>query len=559
MKLYSLTDFPDDAIVPFTPEMVDSLVSQLADTGVTRMINYFYDYGFLFHTDSAHWETQRKTAEQMPDFERVIASTAKKYGLEAASVVKIQEQGIWTVDAPYGDSKIERGLDHIGGKICGISDFVLQHPELRIKRRSYDLDPDAINKTVTAIKLYKQNDASIRFSKKDITIYTSPDNTYYKPYTGDFTLTESIETAAESTVLSKTVPDYDTELLTLKGAPIRVLTIGGLSITDRYIAVGVKCEGECDPLTRFYNTPCRGIAIFDENGDKIAATPGGTKRANSFRKPHIEAGFCFDDGFGVYQALELDPSEGEGYFAIAKGKNEYVHGALCECEPAVKEYWLRLYEAAMDAGYDIIGTRIEGHSNHVDEPFAYGYNDCIKAEYFRRYGNCSEEEMELDKIAKIRGDAYTEVLIEAAKRVRARGKKFILTLNIEMLHDSIPLDRRYAYPMNVEWQWERWIEEIKPDEINFRMYYNSVKFLLSDLQCIKMLEMAKEQGVPLTVERYVYFDFLSEYKQLRDTGLFDAMTMYETAALLRGSEDGSVLPYRFGVNLLPEMKKIMKK
>jgi hypothetical protein len=166
--------------------------------------------------------------------------------------------------------------------------------------------------------------------------------------------------------------------------------------------------------------------------------------------------------------------------------------------------------------------------------------------------------MELDKIAKIRGDAYTELFMEAAKRIRAKGKKIFLTLNIEMLHNPIPLDRRYAYPMNVEWQWERWLKEIRPDEINFRMYYNTPKFLLSDPQCLRMLETAKSYDVPLTIERYTYWDFPAEYEFLRDTGLFSRMTLYETANVLAGDGKGRVVPTERGKDILPRLSKLLK-
>lgn len=146
--------------------------------------------------------------------------------------------------------------------------------------------------------------------------------------------------------------------------------------------------------------------------------------------------------------------------------------------------------------------------------------------------------------------------MEAAKRVRAKGKKVYLTLNIEMLRDPIPLDRRYAYPMNVEWQWERWLEEIRPEEINFRMYYNSPKFLLSDPQCVHMLDVARSYGVPLTVERYTYFDFVSEFEMLRDTGYFDRMSLYETANLFCGNEAGGVTMTPTGEKILPKLMEL---
>ena len=109
-----------------------------------------------------------------------------------------------------------------------------------------------------------------------------------------------------------------------------------------------------------------------------------------------------------------------------------------------------------------------------------------------------------------------------------------------MLYNPIPLDRRYAYPMNVEWQWERWLEEIQPDEINFRMYQSTPEFLLTDPQCKRMLEIARSYNVPLTVERYITSRIVDEYKLLNTTELFDALILYETHSMFTATADGTV-------------------
>lgn len=193
--------------------------------------------------------------------------------------------------------------------------------------------------------------------------------------------------------------------------------------------IGAKCRDTCSEEVRFINTPVNGIACLDADGNQITASAGGDIRGTPGGYPHKDEGFNFDDGFGVYETVTLDPDVREGYIGIAKGKEVYV------------------------------------------------------------------------------------------------------TLNIEMLHDPIPLNRRYAYPMNVQWQWERWLEEIRPDEINFRMFKNTPRFLLNDPQCKHMLEVAKSYNVPMTVERYVNPNMEEEYRMLNETGLFDAFIVYESASL----------------------------
>lgn len=560
MKLYVLTDFPDDCLEPYTPEMVDSLVKQLAEGGFSRL--YYQYYGnqedeYYWTTEWKGWKGNVQTAKNMPNNSRIFVEACRKYGLETAAVMRPHEQATWCTFSPYHTRGLQSGLRTMGGKVLDPSAFLTKHPETRIKRRSYDVDPDAVNKTIASIKLYKQNNIPTRIRKENITIYTSPDNSHYTPYNRDFTFSLSEETAKETVMLSIGTPDYGSKLLTEKGAPIQVITLGDLNITDQFVVIGVKCRDTCADEVRFTNTPMNGIACFDAEGKEITSSPGSDIRGTLGGRLHIDEGFNFDDGFGTYCTTTLDPDCKEGYIAIAKGKDLYTHGALCECDPLVQEYWLNFLEKAMDDGYDMVGNRIECHSVMIDEPFAYGYNDCIKEEYYKRYGKCEEQDMELDKIAKIRGDAYTKLFVEGARHARARGKKVYVTLNIEMLQNPIPLDRQFAYPMNVEWQWERWLEEIRPDEIIFRMFKNTPKFLLTDPQCKHMLEVAKSYGVPMGVERYIMAinDTVAEYKMLNETGLFDSFTVYETASLFCGTATGEVVPWEKTKTLLPALRE----
>jgi len=578
MKLSAVCDFPDDVLWggKWTEKAVDNLVSALKEQGVSRLYVQYYgnrEHGGHFDCDLPGWENARAFSAAVPNYMRAFVEACKRQKLEIAAVMRPHEQGVWTELSPYYEKegilpspRRKRGVIRLGGENVDASNFVAEHPELRIKRRSWDLDPNAAEKVIGSVKLYKQNSIPTRIRKEHISIYTSPDNSYYQEYKDDFTFSVSVE-PAKTTVLhaNRRPPDYETIFLTEKGAPVQVITLGNLHVEDRFVAVKVHCdevlsedEGFESNCIRFINTPVSSIACFEPDGTEICATPGNTLRGTCMKQPFLDAGFNFDDGFGEHDITVFDPDNADGFFSIAKGKNAYVHTALCECEPAVQSYWLSLLEQVLEDEVDFVGSRIENHAVHVDEPFAYGYNDCIKEEYYRRYGYCEEQDMDLKKIAEIRGDAYTQLFIEGAKRVRAKGKKVYLTLNIEMLRDPIPMNRRYAYPMNVEWQWERWLEEIRPDEINFRMYFNTVNFLFTDPQCRHMLETAKSYGVPLTLERYNYFDFPGEFKQMSLTGVFDYMATYETAELFYCDENGEIHLKQKGQEQFPAIQSWIK-
>ena len=244
-----------------------------------------------------------------------------------------------------------------------------------------------------------------------------------------------------------------------------------MNIRERYVAVEVAGNNDDDPASRFTNVPYHAIRCFDENGAEICATPGSIYwKQKNYAKDPLDSGFTFDDSFSGFNAITLDPPGGKGYLAICKGKNGYLPGTLCECEPEVRNYWMSFLDQALDDDFDMYSNRIECHSAMTDEPYAYGYNDCIKEEYYRRFGQCAEKDMDTTKIAEIRGDTFSALFAAGAKKVHARGKKVVTQINLEMLHKPIPYTRLRAYPMNVGWQWQRWLEETEPDVINLQKY-----------------------------------------------------------------------------------------
>ena len=564
MFLSALVDFPDDAITGYDERSLDAMMRTLRDIGVKRVHMQWYSnraFGYVWENSAPLYEGLKKTAEDLPEMGRSFANAAKRYGLETVLVMRPLETGDWHTFSPwYPYEGKPTGIPQIGGEIRIASHFLLNHSELRVKRRRWDTDPDVLNKTITCIRLYKQNDYPTNITKDDITLYVSDDNSGYRRYEGEFTFEISCEPCAETVIAGKTPSStYEDEIIAIKDDPILVLTISGLNIKERYVAVAVTGREGNDPAGFFRNAPYHAIRCFHD-GALLSATPGsywwkweddgGEQETN---KSPLDFGFNFDDGFGTIGTITLDLPGKTEYLAIAKGKNEYLPGTLCECEPAVQEYWMSLLDQALDEDFDIYANRIECHSAMTDEPYAYGYNDSIKAEYARRYGPCSEEEMEPSKIAAIRGDTFSELFAKGARAARARGKKVAVSLNLEMLHKPIPYQRLLAYPAHVDWQWERWLTEIQPDLIIVRTFIYSPEFVLNDPQCMAIINAAKARGVELTFERYVRKDFPNEYKRLRDTGLFSSMILYETATVMKSDGNGNV------IITMPEMIEELKK
>jgi hypothetical protein len=67
MKLSALVDFPDDACVEYTPDMVESMISQLSDVGFDRIYVQYYgnrEYGWIFNNEAPNYITQNQTSKK---------------------------------------------------------------------------------------------------------------------------------------------------------------------------------------------------------------------------------------------------------------------------------------------------------------------------------------------------------------------------------------------------------------------------------------------------------------------------------------------------------------
>ncbi len=183
MLLSALTDFPDDALNIYYESTMYQLMERLKSIGVSRVYMQYYgnkEYGYFWDHNAPSHRNTIKTADNMNEFNKVYAKAAKANGLETAAVMRPHEQGLFITYSPYHKEVREnKGLPYIGGKIMIASKFLLENPDLRIKRRTWDIDKEAINKDIHSIKLYKQNNIHSQIKKENIAIYVSGDNANY--------------------------------------------------------------------------------------------------------------------------------------------------------------------------------------------------------------------------------------------------------------------------------------------------------------------------------------------------------------------------------------------
>ncbi|NLX07317.1 MAG: hypothetical protein GXY33_19430 [Phycisphaerae bacterium] len=538
-RLEALVDFLDDAIVtpfPLTAAHLDSMMALLKARGIRRVSwGYYADARGGYRGPGktggpfADWHNITRTYQGLGNPLKVAAEAAHRHGLEIYAYYKPYETGPAAALPEGSPEAAEFGLvDQIGGRLCWFDPFVVQNPHLRIKRRTDDLPANVATRPVCAIRLIKKDDTPTRITAEHLQIWTSPDNYRYKPLRVKFDLQESVEPSSHEVV------DIQNNVLTRKGDPVRVLTLSGFSLTDKYILVTTDFEDETGDFTNSGDDILRPL---DADGGEIPCVfaPGHAiyfSEESDFRN----WGLGFDHGYGR-RTITLDVSNASGktgLIAFARGRNDYLPGALCETEPAVQEFWLRCLDEIIAAGVDGVDFRDENHSTHTDFPHDYGYNDVVLAECRRRGG------ISPAAVAAVRGDAWTEFYRKAKAKLAAAGKRMRINFQVDFLRPNPPAGRWLAYPFNLDFQWRRWIDEGLLDEAIPRFFSCPFECLYNDDVTREIIDRCRSRNIPLTVNRYVHWnDLAGELRRVRDDERFCAFVFYETCTYLRYQPDGT--------------------
>jgi hypothetical protein len=524
--LEALTDFVDNTSGPeesISAQQIRSMMAILRQCGIKRMSwSYYGDgHGGYLHSLSVAARTYQSLGNPL----RVAVEAAHAEGMELYAYYKPYETGLGSI-APEGsiDAMTSGRMAMAGGRLTGQVDrFVVDNPHLRIKRRTDDLPADIATIPICSLKLIKKDDSPTRVTKEHLQIWASNLNNRYQQLDIDFDVKETVEKA------KRDVYDSHDNLITKKGAPVRVLTLSGLNLTQPYILVTTDfTEGQGD----FENIVTEMLVAFDKDGRKIPGVFSDGWAIWGLKKSNFRGwGLFFDYGFGRERRF-LDTSNRGGklgQISFTRGGSKYLSGALCETEPEVRDYWLSCVDEMLDAGVDGIDFRIENHSTHTDYPENYGFNPAVLEECARRGST------DLKTIAKVRGEAYTEFLRQAKKRIAARGKRMRINLNVDWFRPEPdrPKGRRLAYPANIDFEWQRWIEEGLLDEAILRFFavgFDRI-FIKKDAFANKMIDACNRHNIPITVNKYIW-----DPKKLQERidvvvqdGRFSGFILYETA------------------------------
>lgn len=560
-RLEALCDFIDDAFAsstPITSEHIDDMMRQFRQLGITRVSWAYYadERGghILPYDHNSDDDFIRKAANAQDNYRQLgnplkrAVEAGHKHGIEVFAYFKPYEMGggLWYPDgAP--EAQQHGRIQKVGGRQAWFDPFVLKNPELRIKRRTDDIPPDNANVPISSITLRKADDSPTRIKREHLQIWVSEDNYLYEQLDVAFDLSESIEIAKHD------VSNLSRDVLTRKGDKIRIITISGLNLTQPYILVTTDyAEGDGD----FVNTAVDMMRVYDKNGrELIGVYSNGSAIYNAHRVDFRNWGVMFDHGYGCKtSALDNSNTNGnDGFVAFARGRSEYLDGALCETEPGVQEFWLDCVKAMLDAGVDGVDFRIENHSTHTDFPGDYGYNQVV-------LDNLSDpSHPDIEEIARVRGDAYTGFLRKSKELLASNGKQMRTNFQMDVLRPVAPRNRQLAYPANMEFQWERWIDEGLLDEAIFRFYALGFEEVLHEEIGQRVIQRCQEHGLPIIFNRYVnQGDAVEEFKQIQKDDRFGGFILYEVYDFVSYEADGTATISRDSIREISRLFKGVK-
>ena len=226
----------------------------------------------------------------------------------------------------------------------------------------------------------------------------------------------------------------------------------------------------------------------------------------------------------------------DGVIALARGRNEYLSGSLCEAYPEVRAYWLSWVGQCIAAGVDGVDFRISCHSSWTNTPDIYGFNGPVVEEYQRRYGvNPDVEPYDPRLLGTLRGEFFDQFLRSARRRPTAAGKRMQLNLEVESFRSDACQARWRTRPGNITFNWRRWLRARLADEATLFARGWTPEQVLNDGLALEMIGEASAAGIPIHLSKQVDSDDPRENADRVEYAFgfagLSGYTLYETASM----------------------------
>ena len=576
MQLSVTVDVPDD----FTKGVIDQrcldeIMTTIRDVGATR-VHWLY-YGETDPADpragniwDCRWATYgSKTIQALGEPLQAAVKSAKARDLEIYGVLKPYNGGVagsFPSGSPEAGSASQQS--RIGGTLVQLIPFLEKHPEMRVQRK-----PSAQHNSgpIREIRLTKADADETRLRPEQLRIWVSDNNYQYRPLDLVPTGNTAVKPALRDT------KDYHGNVLTRIGDSVRIITLTDLNITEPFVVLTTTfTEGSGD----FRNTATGMVEVFGDDGQALSCVLATHSaiwvKPSDFRTYGLE----FDQGYGHIPVSLDEPwkepqgdrgthfsgedefkdeaifgnGQAGGFLGIARGKNEYLSATPCEAYPEVQELWLGWIRAMLDAGVDGVDLRISAHGSLTDDPDAYGWNPPILKAYREIHG---EGDIDPVKLAAVRGEFYTKFVQAASALVRSRGKKLQVHLHAEAFRPELTFGQKHGIPVNIDFQWQRWIEEGLVEEVQLRTSWfeaaedplggketsrSKLTTALADPIAQEMLNVAQRHHLPVTLNRYIgraaaLPEYLDDITRSKQDGRIDRFDVYEFFDLAQASPD----------------------
>lgn len=562
--LSATVDFPDDLRSGvYTAELLDQLMLKLKGMGVTRVYWLYYGdaepdsywAGSIFRREHGA-ETLARIGEPL----KAAVPAAHKHGLEIFGVLKPYDVGL---SGTYPEGSPDAGattLKQIGGTVRQAVPFFERHPHTVLRRRPYASPPDLHTAPITKVRLLKKDDSPTRVRKENLEVWTSSNNYRYQRRDVAFRLKEAVEPAPRE------VTDSFGGLVCAKGAPVRTLTLEGLSLTDRFILITTNFK---DGRGDFRNTPLGMVEAYGASPKPlpiVVATRTSLWEDRDFRTSGLE----FDSGFGHFLAdLDVDNAAekenirwravcDDGLIAFARGKNDTLPVAPCEVYPEVRKLWSGWVDRILATGVDGMSVRSNSHGTFTDEPLEYGFNDAVVEAHRERYG------VDLLRggaglLPLLRGEHYTGFVRETSRKVRQAGKRIQVHLHPDGFRDAPNARQGKGFSANVHFDWKGWLREGLADGATMRLSRfegitdpvtgtarrGPLSRILDDEVVRDMLAVGQETDVPVYLNGFAALvdpdEFASDMESVYNDTRFAGFDIYENASIQLPTPDGSGL------------------